>query len=196
MRFISRATVLATRPNWRNRENLLRFSVFLAVLGMIGAAFLLREKLDLDQLAYGGLGLTVLLASGGLVLPIPSLAAACAAGASLNPLYVGLVAGSAGTLGELTGYYLGYSGRGVLDRSRLYHRMEGWMRRRGWLLLFLVSLIPNPIFDVVGIAAGALRYPVWRFLAVVWVGKLLKFLVFAYSCAHSVDWLTDLFGVN
>ena len=195
MRFISRATVLATRPNWRSRDNLLRFGVFLAVLGIIGAAFLLNEKLSLDELAYGGLGLTVLLASGGLVLPIPSLAAACAAGASFNPLYVGLVAGSAGTLGELTGYFLGYSGRGVLDRSRLYRRLEGWMRRRGWLLLFLVSLIPNPIFDVVGIAAGALRYPLWRFMAVVWVGKLSKFLIFAYSCAYSIDWLTDLFGV-
>ena len=195
MRFISRVAVLATRPNWRSRKNLLRLGAFLAVLVIMGAAFLLHEKLNLDQLAYGGLGLTVLLASGGLVLPIPSLAAACAAGASLNPLYVGLVAGSAGTLGELTGYFLGYSGRGVLDRSRLYHRMEGWMRRRGWLLLFLVSLIPNPIFDLVGIAAGALRYPLWRFLAVVWVGKLAKFLILAYSCAYGIDWLTDLFGV-
>ena len=195
MRFVSRATVLATRPNWRDRQNLLRLSAFLAVLAIMGAAFLLHEKLDLDKLAYGGLGLTVLLASGGLVLPIPSLAAACAAGASLNPFYVALVAGSAGTLGELTGYFLGYSGRGVLDRSRLYQRMEGWMRRRGWLLLFLVALIPNPIFDLVGIAAGALRYPVWRFLAVVWVGKLLKFLAFAYTCAYSIEWLTDFFGV-
>ena len=195
MRFISRATGLATRPSWRNRDNLLRFGVFLAVLGIMGAAFLLHQKLSLDRVAYGALGLTVLLASGGLVLPIPSLAASCAAGASLNPLYVGLVAGSAGALGELTGYFLGYSGRDVLDRSRLYHRMKGWMSRRGWLLLFLVSAIPNPIFDVVGIAAGALRYPVWRFLAVVWAGKLTKFLTLAYACAHSVDWLTGLFRV-
>jgi membrane protein YqaA with SNARE-associated domain len=195
MRFLSLVTVLATRPNWRSRANWLRLGAFLASLAIMGAAFLLHEKLDLDKLAYGGLGFTVLLASGGLVLPIPSLAAACAAGAALNPVYVGLVAGSAGTLGELTGYFLGYSGRGVLDRSRLYQRMEGWMRGRGWLLLFLVSLIPNPIFDVIGIAAGALRYPVWRFLGVVWVGKLLKFLMIAYSCAYSIDWLTDVFVV-
>ena len=195
MRFISRATALSTRPNWGSRQNLLRLAAFLAVLAIMGAAFLLHEKLSLDELAYGGLGLTVLLASGGLVLPIPSLAAACAAGASLNPFYVGLVAGSAGTLGELSSYFLGYSGRGVLDRSRLYHRMEGWMRRRGWLLLFLVSLIPNPIFDLVGIAAGALRYSIWRFLSVVWVGKLSKFLIFAYACDYGIDWLTEIFGV-
>ncbi len=195
MRFISRAAVLATRPQWRSGENLLHLGVFLAVLGVVVATILLHEKLTLDQVGYAGLGLTVVLASGGLVLPIPSLATACAAGAFLNPFYVGLVAGSAGTLGELTGYFLGYSGRGVFDRSRLYHRMEEWMRRRGWLVLFLVALVPNPIFDLVGIAAGALRYPLWRFLGIVWAGKLLKFLLLAYACAYGGEWLTDLFGV-
>jgi len=113
----------------------------------------------------------------------------------LNPLLVGLIAGSAESVGELSGYYLGYTGRDVLARSRLYQRLESWMRRRGWLLLFVVSLIPNPIFDVVGIAAGALRYPIWGFLAVVWVGKVLKFLVFAYACNAGADWLTGVFGL-
>ena len=195
MRFISRASVLATRSHWLKGENLLRLGMFLAVVGVVVAAILLHEKLTLDRVGYAGLGLTVILASGGLVLPIPSLATACAAGVFLNPLYAALVAGSAGALGELTGYFLGYSGRGVLDRSRLYHRMEGWMRRRGWLLLFLVALIPNPIFDLVGIAAGALRYPLWRFLGIVWAGKLLKFLLLAYACAYGGEWLTDLLGV-
>ena len=195
MRFISRATVLSRGPHRRNYQNLLRLGAFLAVLVMAGMALLLHERLNLEKVGYAGLGLTVLLASGGLVLPIPSLATACTAGALLNPVYVALVAGSAGTLGELTGYFLGYSGQGVLGRSRIYRRMEGWMRRRGWLVLFLVALIPNPIFDVVGIAAGALRYPLWRFLAVVWVGKLSKFLVFAYSCAYGIEWLTDFFGL-
>ena len=195
MKLITGATIWVTGTRWRSSQNLLRLGIFLTVLALVGAAVLLHKRLDLEQVGYAGLGLTVLLASGGLVLPIPSLATACGAGVLLNPLYVALVAGSAGTLGELTGYYLGYSGRGVVDRTRIYQKMEGWMRRGGWLVLFLLALIPNPIFDLGGIAAGALRYPLWRFLAVVWVGKLLKFLIIAYACAHSVDWLTDLFGV-
>jgi membrane protein YqaA with SNARE-associated domain len=169
--------------------------VFLTVIGLALAAFFLHDQLTFGQAGYAGLALTVIVASGGLVLPVPALATACTAGALLTPVYVGLVAGSAGALGELTGYYLGYSGRGVLEGNRLYLKMEGWMRRRGALLLFLVSLIPNPLFDVVGIAAGALRYPLWRFLGVVWVGKVMKFLIFAYACAYSVEWLTDLFRV-
>ena len=195
MKLFSRVTVLVTRPWWRSPENLLRLGAFIGVLVIIGLAFLVKDKIEFEKVGYAGLGLTVLVASGGLVLPVPSLATACAAGAFLNPLYVALVAGSAGAIGELTGYFLGYSGRGVLAQNRLYIRMEGWMRRGGWLVLFLVALVPNPLFDVVGIAAGALRYPVWRFLIVVWLGKLGKFLVFAYACAYSVDWLTGLFGL-
>jgi membrane protein YqaA with SNARE-associated domain len=195
MRFISRASVLANRPNWRSTQTRLRFGIFLAVIVLALTAILLHERLTFDHVGYAGLALTVIVASGGLVLPVPALATACTAGTILTPLYVGLVAGTAGTLGELTGYYLGYSGQGVLEGNRLYIKMEGWMQRRGVLLLFLVSLIPNPFFDVVGIAAGALRYPLWRFLGVVWVGKVMKFLIFAYACAYSVEWLTDLFGV-
>ena len=195
MRGIHRAAFLFTHPRQLTTENLLRLGAFLAVVAVVALAVAFRDKVDLDDIGYVGLGLTVLIASGGLVLPVPSLATACAAGIFLEPPYVALVAGSAGAVGELTGYFLGYSGRGVLDQSRLYQRMERWMRRRGWLVLFLVALIPNPIFDFVGIAAGALRYPIWRFLLIVWVGKFLKFLTVAYACANSVDWLTGLFGV-
>ena len=176
-------------------QTLLRLAAFLIVVAVATLTVVFRERVDLEEVGYAGLGLTVLVASGGLVLPVPSLATACAAGAFLNPLYVALVAGSAGAIGELTGYFLGYSGRGIIDHSRLYIRMEGWMRRRGWLVLFLMALIPNPIFDVVGIAAGALRYPIWRFLVILWAGKFLKFLTFAYACAYSIDWLTGVFGV-
>ena len=195
MRGIHRAAFLFTHPRQLTTENLLRLGAFLAVVAVVALAVAFRDKVDLDDIGYVGLGLTVLIASGGLVLPVPSLATACAAGIFLEPPYVALVAGSAGAVGELTGYFLGYSGRGVLDQSRLYQRMERWMRRRGWLVLFLVALIPNPIFDFVGIAAGALRYPIWRFLLIVWVGKFLKFLTVAYACANSVDWLTGMFGV-
>ena len=69
------------------------------------------------------------------------------------------------------------------------------MRRRGSVVLFFFALLPNPLFDFVGIAAGALRYPIWRFLSIIWVAKVLKFLAVAYACANSVGWLTNLFGV-
>ena len=182
---------------FKRKRNLVHLALFLAVLAAAGTAFLLRDSLTFAQAGYAGVAIAALIASGGLVVPIPALATACTAGALLNPWVVALIAGAAEGLGELTGYFLGYSGQGVvvrvLNHGSLYHRLEGWMRRRGWLALLLVSLVPNPVFDFVGIAAGALHYPVWRFLAVVWTGKILKFGGIAYGCTYGFAWLTGLF---
>ena len=104
-------------------------------------------------------------------MPVPALAAVCTSSVFLIPLLAGLIAGSSEAVGELTGYFLGYTGLDIRRWGHLYQRLETWMRRRGWLVLFLVSLIPNPIFDVVGVAAGALRYPLLGFPSVVWVGQ-------------------------
>jgi membrane protein YqaA with SNARE-associated domain len=181
--------------HWRKPETLVRLGILIVVISAIVAALLLRNNFGASEVGYGAVALSALVASAGLVIPVPALATACATAIFLDPFWVGIIAGTAESAGELSGYYLGYTGRDVLARNRVYQRLEHWMRRRGWLLLFLVSLVPNPIFDVVGIAAGALRYPVWGFLAVVWVGKLLKFLVFAYACQAGTDWLTGIFGV-
>jgi membrane protein YqaA with SNARE-associated domain len=181
---------------WRRPENLLRLGIFLAVIGTASAAILLRNHIALQQAGYLGVALTALLASSSMVLPVPALATVCAASTFLVPLYVGLVAGGAETVGELTGYFLGYSGRGVVGEGRVSQRLGTWMRLRGWLLLFLLAFIPNPVFDLAGVTAGALRYPVERFLAVVFTGKILKFVGFAYACAFSADWLVRFFPLG
>ncbi len=175
--------------DWRRPENLLRLGIFLAVISTASAAILFRNHIALQQAGYLGVALTALLASGSMVLPVPALATVCGASTFLVPLYVGLVAGGAETVGELTGYFLGYSGRGVVGEERVPQRLGTWMRRRAWLLLFLLAFIPNPVFDLAGVTAGALRYPLERFLAVVLAGKILKFVSFAYACAFSADWL-------
>ena len=69
---------------------------------------------------------------------------------------------------------------------RYSDRLEEWMQRRGMLVLFLISIIPNPVFDLVGIAAGGARYPLVKFLATVWVGKVLKGLIVGYTCFYGV----------
>ena len=202
MRYVIRAAGVpaqvagwSARINWRKPENLVRLGVLALVIAAIVAALLLRGNFDATQVGYGAVALSALVASAGLLIPVPALATACATAIFLSPFLVGIIAGTAETAGELSGYYLGYTGRDVINRSRIYRRLEHWMRRRGWLLLFLVSVVPNPVFDIVGIAAGALRYPIWGFLAVVWTGKVLKFLIFAYACAAGSDWLTGLFGL-
>ncbi len=175
---------------WRGRILLLAFIVAISVV-----AYFMQDRISVGGLSYGAVAGAVLLASGGLVVPVPALAITCTTATFLHPAAVALIAGVAGTLGELTGYFLGYSGSGVFERGRFYQRVENWMRRRGWLLLFVISAVPNPLFDVAGIAAGALRYPLWRYLVAVGLGKQVKFFMIAYACHYSVQGLKGAFGV-
>jgi membrane protein YqaA with SNARE-associated domain len=191
MSLVSRANAFA-RTDWRSSENRLRIGAFLLAAALVTAAILLHNYVGLSPLGYTGVAVSSLLASGGLVLPVPALAVVCTTSIFLIPWLVALIASAAETAGELVGYFLGYSGRGLVTRRALYCRLERWMHRRGWMLLLGVAAVPNPFFDVLGIVAGASRYPLPVFLGVVMVGKLIKFLALVYACVYSVDWVTGL----
>jgi uncharacterized membrane protein YdjX (TVP38/TMEM64 family) len=72
--------------------------------------------------------------------------------------------------------------------------MRRWMERRGFLTVLVLSAIPNPLFDLAGITAGALHYPVGRFLLACWIGKTAKSLVLAYLGSYSVGFIEPLLG--
>jgi uncharacterized membrane protein YdjX (TVP38/TMEM64 family) len=42
---------------------------------------------------------------------------------------------------------------------------------------------------VAGVAAGAVRMPLWQFLLFCWFGQLIKMIFVAYSGAYSLNWL-------
>ena len=131
-------------------------------------------NLNTENIGYGGVWLVSFIAAGSIVLPIPGPAAVCIAAApdlGLNPLIIGIVSASAEALGEMTGYMAGLSGRGFIERSRFYPRFHSLLVRRGGIILFVGAVIPNPLFDVLGIAAGSIGYPVKKFLGVVFVAK-------------------------
>ena len=118
-----------------------------------------------------------------LHLPAPGLALTAVAGSAGDPILVGIVAGLGQAVGELTGYAAGRNGRSFLPDSPAATRIAGWLARWGMALIFVLALIPNPVFDVAGIAAGALRMPVLRYLGAAAAGKILKNIVVAGGAA-------------
>ena len=167
-----------------------RVVVILLVVGITAAIVVFHDQVARFQ-AYGYPGVFVIsfLGNATVILPAPSLAVVFAMGSALNPILVGLSAGVGEALGELTGYAAGYSGRAVIEDQATYERLERWMRRNGVVTVFVLSVIPNPFFDLAGIAAGVLRFPVWKFLLVCWMGKTIKTTAFALGGAYSVTWL-------
>jgi len=129
---------------------------------------------------YPGLFLFALLTSASVVLPMPGLVLPYVLGAVLNPWGVALAAGTGAAIGELTGYLAGWSGTAIIADTRRYARVRGWMQRYGALTVFLLAYLPFPLMDFAGIAAGATRMPVTRFLFWCWLGKVLKMLTVAF----------------
>ena len=66
------------------------------------------------------------------------------------------------------------------------------MKRYGTLTIFLCAVTPNPLFDLAGIAAGSLRFPVWKFFLACWPGQVAKSLVQAYFGWYFINLLTPL----
>ncbi len=159
-----------------------------AILFSLVIIFLItRLKGQIETLkGYGYLGAFVIgfLGNATVILPAPSLAFTTALGSVLNPLLVGVAAGAGEALGEMTGYLAGISGKVLIENRTRYETVQGHMDRHGGWVFFALAAVPNPLFDIAGIAAGMIRFPVWKFLLSAWAGKTLKAILFAGAGRH------------
>jgi len=160
------------------------FRVLLLIVLIALTVLLINYRENIQQftkLGYLGIFLVSILANATIILPLPGVVFTSAMGMVYDPLLVALAAGLGAALGELTGYLAGYSGQFVVDRQDWYDRVVSWMSRYGNLTVLFLAFIPNPLFDLAGIAAGVLRMPLLRFLLWCALGKILKMLIFAYG---------------
>jgi len=149
---------------------------------------------EFENFGYLGVFLMGVIGSAAPVWPMPGAwAAFIAAGLGWNIVWVALAAGIGEAIGEITYYLVGYSGQPLLKKVKWYPRIERWMKRRGWLTIFLASAIPNFIIRLVDVSAAALRYPLWKFFIFCWAGKTVKSFAFAAAGAGLFTWLTNLF---
>jgi membrane protein DedA with SNARE-associated domain len=172
--------------------NILRILALFAVVAITVYVFSIRNRVEeFAVLGYPGIFLIALLANATVLLPAPGVAVIYAMGAIFNPLGVGLAAGTGGALGELSGYLAGFSGQAVIERTDIYNRVQPWVKKYGGWAILVLSAIPNPFFDVAGIAAGIARMPLRTFLVFTWIGQLLKMTLFALAGHYSVPLLTN-----
>lgn len=154
--------------------------LFLALVISV-VIFVFRDKFtNLQGYGYAGLFLLSILGNATIVLPVPVVLTAFLGGGIFNPFWVGVVVSLGATIGELTGYLAGMSGRDVIEKEK-FKKIKGWMDKYGLWTIFVLAAVPNPAFDLAGIVAGATKISVYRYFLVVWLGKLLKFLLISYA---------------
>jgi len=176
------------------RVILLRVLSLLAVIGISVWIFSIRDKAsELAAFGYPGIFIISLLANATVLLPAPGVAVVFAMGGVFNPFWVGVVAGIGSGIGELSGYMAGFSGQAVIERGDIYEKIQPWIEKYGPATIFVLGFIPNPFFDLAGIAAGILKMPIRTFLFWCILGKIIKMLIFAWAGAYSIDWIFHLF---
>ena len=184
---------------WFGEHTIIRL-VLVAAL-MIGAvaqaiAFLVYDDeiaARLEGASYVSIFLTNLASTATFLIPVPGLTAAAQAliidqGADARfPWLVGIAGGLGMAVGEITAYYAGYLGsefmRGRdLPGPKRFHgviqRVVGWidwlMDHWGMPTLFVLSAIPNPVFEIAGITAGSVRMKFREFFVAVTAGKIVR----------------------
>jgi len=169
--------------------------IVIAVLGISYAILRFSTRLEwFEQYGYLGAFITSFITCSTVLLPIPGFVviAAIAASPATNWAIVALVASLGDGLGESISYVVGYGGAAVIHPAQLkwYRKAEVWMKRWGSATVFVLALIPLP-FDVVGMAAGALRFPLWKFLLATVAGRFPRVLVGCYLSRLGWEKLPD-----
>lgn len=178
--------------DWLRRKTIPLVGLLLVIAITAGIFYFYRHYPGrIEELrTYGYLGAFVIsiIFNATLILPAGNMLILTALGATMpSPVVVGLVGGSGAAIGEIIGYIAGRSGRGLVAKSQMYSRVEGWVRKWGWLTIFIFSIVPF-VFDLVGLVAGALRYPFWKFLFFCWLGRtiLYVFIITVAACGLKI----------
>lgn len=177
------------------------FLLFGGLLAMILVTIFVQKPSNPVEFArnigYGGIFIMGIIGSASPVWPLPgSWAAGLGAAFGLNPIFVALSAGIGEAIGEISGYTAGYGGQIFTQKWKRYIQIKNWMSHRGGLTIFFVSAIPNFFVKLATVAAGTLRYPIWKFFIFCWAGKTIKSFCFAFVGWQFSEWLTKFFESN
>jgi len=165
---------------------------------MVGIFYFYRHYPEmvsrLEDYGYLGAFLISLTLNATVVLPAGNILVLAVLGATLpSATLVGLAGAAGAAVGEITGYMVGYSGQAMVQRQRTYIRVEGWVKKWGAMTIFLVSIVPF-FFDLAGIAAGVLRFPLWKFLLACWLGRTILYIVIALAGAQGWEVILHYFA--
>lgn len=160
--------------------------VFIFILStiIIFLPLLIPFKLrDFMVLRIFGVFIVNLIGSATIFFPNLSILSVGIEGSHYSPMVVALAASLGSSLGESVGFMFGYSSKEMLElqkkHSIIYKVNNLLFSNLGPLVIFLFSLIPNPIFDGIGILVGMSSFSLKNFLIIVFAGRFLRNLIIA-----------------
>lgn len=181
-------------------DNIKFKKIFSIIVGfVIGVLFalpylLFKEKIqEFSTLGYIGLFVSCFVSNLSILLPTSSTIIIIAASLTLNP-FICIVVGGIGTaFGEQASYVCGLIGSSGFDISTNKGKeiTTKWFERNSFLTVLLFAFVPLPVFDIIGIIAGAKRMSWWKYTLAAVLGKVLKFTLVIVSLFYLLPFLLD-----
>ena len=193
-----------------------------AYLAVIALALLVMFYFGLQEVqfspqrfirTYGLLGLFLLsiAANATILFPVgvefvviavgadPSLVG-LAANSLLDRFIVGLVSGTGAAIGEMTAYIAGAMGRKAIEKIkeidiRKVDEVSRKIEKRGMAFVFLIAIIPFP-FDIIGMAAGLIKFNPVKFFVAAWGGKSIRYILYAMFGFAAFEAVKALLGFH
>ncbi|MFH2106680.1 MAG: VTT domain-containing protein [Candidatus Micrarchaeota archaeon] len=164
--------------------------IFAVALIVIILAFSDKLK-EFEQFGYAGVFIVSMLSSATLFIPAPGWAIVIAMAGVLNPYIVGIVAGIGSALGETTGYIAGSGAEKMIHDEKLkkHRKYLEMIKKNDIPAIFILAFIPNPLFDIAGIAAGGLGISLPRFLFSCALGRIARYILLAYLGTFALEYI-------
>jgi len=163
--------------------------IFLVVLN-IAVYFAPVDYGAFTSFAYLGAFIVCFLANALIAIPIPYIPIVAHIGATAEMPWLVIALGAlASVLGESVAFLAGRAEEGLVSEHPIYRRVHRVAERPllAGAMLFAFAVPPNPIFDIAGLAAGAVGVRYRVFFIAVFAARLIRLAV--------IVWLGTLFGL-
>ncbi|OGH20207.1 MAG: hypothetical protein A3D74_00820 [Candidatus Levybacteria bacterium RIFCSPHIGHO2_02_FULL_37_13] len=159
-------------------------SIFVLSFVLSIAFFVFRDFFK-ESASLGLIGLFILnfVSNASFFVSAPAFLPVVAAGNLYPPILVAFVSSLGATAGDSIGFAFGFAGHKLtkhkLEKKKWFRTLEKHFKKHGNWLLFIFALIPNPLFDAIGLIAGIFAYPFFRFFLIVWLGRIIRYYLLA-----------------
>lgn len=159
--------------------------ILIGLIIAIVAFYSINNLSEFKEYGYVGVFIISFLSAATIFIPAPGWAAVIATSGVLNPYLIGIVAGLGSGIGEIVGYNIGSGTAEILKKEKNGNFQI--VKKYGIYGVFILAFIPNPFFDIAGIAAGALKINQIKFLIAVIIGRTLRFILLAHLGAQMLS---------
>ena len=167
------------------------FQFFFIVLITVFVLYYSSEIASYSHFGYIGVFIISLLSSATVIIPAPGWIVVLELGRVLNPLILAFCSGAGSAIGELTGYFIGGGISELANDSNisisLFKKHKRWIKKNSFFTILILAFVPNPLFDIAGMSAGALKMDIKLFLLATFIGKIFKFLLISYLGFYSLS---------